>query len=66
MINLELFIKAMKATLIRRLVLSQNSQWATLFQNQCCQIRRFLDQGVHTIVSKAKNQFWNEVFKIRE
>ena len=56
----------MKSTWIRRLVMSQNSQWATLFQNQCCSVKRLVDyspQGVYTIVSKAKNQFWNEILK---
>ena len=59
MINLDFFVKAMKFTWIRRLVLSQNTKWATLFQNQCCPIRRLLDydpQGVYTIVSKAKKK----------
>ena len=66
MINIDFFVKAMKSTWIRRLVMSQNSQWATLFQNQCCSVRRLLDyspQRVYTIASKAKNQFWNEVFE---
>ena len=60
MINIDFFVKAMKSTWIRRLVMSQNSQWATLFQNQCCSVKRLLDyspQGVYTIVSKAKKQF---------
>ena len=62
MIDLEFFEKVIKSTWIRRLVQSQNSKWATLFQNQCCPIGRLLDyvpQGIHTIISKAKNQFWN-------
>ena len=57
MINIDFFVKAMKSTWIRRLVMSQNSQWATLFQNQCCSVKRLPDyspQGVYTIISKAK------------
>ena len=67
MINIIFFVKATKSTWIRRLVLSQNTQWAILFQNQCCPIRRLLDygpEGVYTIVCKVKKQFWNEVFEI--
>ena len=66
MINLEYFVKAMKGTWITRLLQTPNSQWATLFQKQCCPIRTLLDygpQGVYTIVSKSKNQFWNEWYK---
>ena len=66
MINLDFFVKAMKSTWIKRLVLSQDSPWATLFQNQCCPIKTLLDSspiGVYTTVSKAKKQFWNEVFE---
>ena len=67
MINLEYFVKAMKCTWIRRLLQTPNSQWATLFQKQCCPIKTLLDygpKGVYTIISKSKNQFWNEVFEI--
>ena len=62
MINLEYFVKAMKCTWIRRLLQSQNTQWATLFEKQCCPIRTLIDygpHGVHTIVSQSKNKFWN-------
>ena len=64
MINLSLFIKAMKSTWIRRIVKSTNSPWATLFQNSGCPIGTLLNfapQGSRPIVARAKNAFWNEV-----
>ena len=67
MINLSLFIKAMKSTWIRRIVKSTNSPWATLFRNCGCPIGTLLNfapQGTHSIVARAKNAFWNEVFDI--
>ena len=67
MINLSLFIKAMKSTWIRRIVKSPNSLWATLFRNSGCPIERLLNfapQRARSIVAIAKNDFWNEVFEI--
>ena len=67
MINLGLFIKAMKSTWIRRIVKSPNSPWATLFRNCGCPIGTLLNfapQGTCSIVARTKNDFWNEVFEI--
>ena len=67
MINLEYFVRAMKCTWIRRLLQSQNTQWATLFEKICCPISTLIDYGPHgvrTIVSQSRNQFWKEVFEI--
>ena len=70
MINLGLFIKAMKSTWIRRIVKSPNSPWATLFRNCGCPIETLLNfapQWTCSIVARAKNVFfWNEVFEIWE
>ena len=66
MINLEMFVKALKCTWIRRLISSDNNQWATLFESQCCSIKTICDfgpHGSHDLVSKAKNPFWSEVFE---
>ena len=67
MINLSLFIKAMKSTWIRRIVKSTNSPWATLFRNIGCPIGTLLNcapQGTRSVVARAKDDFWNEVFDI--
>ena len=69
MINLEQFVKALKCTWIRRLINAKNNQWSTLFESQCCTIRKICDlgpQGSQDQISKAKNPFWNEVFETWE
>ena len=64
MINLGLFIKAMKSTWIRRKVKSPDSPWATLFRNCVCpdeSLFNLAPHGTRLIVARAKNDFWNEV-----
>ena len=67
MIDIQLFVNALKLTWLRRLITSPSSQWAILFQLTFSSVKNILDFGslwFKTLQSKSNNAFWTEIFEI--
>ena len=63
MVDLDLFIKSLKITWIRRLIASDDKPWSTLFNSSITSISDILHFGslkIKSIISNIKNPFWKD------
>ena len=67
MVNIDIFIKALKITCVRRILKSESSvPWITLVNTMIPNLYKFYDTGTRTIVESINgmnNPFWNDTLR---